>query len=121
MAVSTVAEMVGETDTRLWRMLFRQVDATYAEADFSQVCCIGADEMNIRKGHNYITVFADLVAKRVIFATEGKDAQTWTRFVEELEKHNGHRHAITQASMDMSAGYKSGVAKNCRNAQVVFD
>jgi len=121
MPMKQVAEMVGETDTRLWRMLFRQVDAAYAEADFSQVCCIGADEMNIRKGHNYITVFADLVAKRVIFATEGKDAQTWTRFVEELEKHNGHRHAITQASMDMSAGYKSGVAENCRNAQVVFD
>jgi transposase len=121
MPMNQVAEMVGETDTRLWRMLFRQVDAAYAEADFSQVCCIGADEMNIRKGHNYITVFADLVAKRVIFATEGKDAQTWTRFVEELEKHNGHRHAITQASMDMSAAYKSGVAENCRNAQVVFD
>jgi transposase len=121
MPMNQVAEMVGETDTRLWRMLFRQVDAAYAEADFSKVCCIGADEMNIRKGHNYITVFADLVAKRVIFATEGKDAQTWTRFVEELEKHNGHRHAITQASMDMSAGYKSGVAQTCRNAQVVFD
>lgn len=121
MPMSKVAEAVGETDTRLWRMLFRQVDAAYAEADFSQVCCVGVDEMNVRKGHEYISVFADLMRRRVIFATEGKDKETWVRFVETLEKHNGHRHAITQASMDMSRAYQSGVAENCRNAQVVFD
>lgn len=121
MPMSKVAELVGETDTRLWRMLFRQVNAAYAQADFSGVCCVGVDEMSIRKGHEYISVFADLVAKRVIFATEGKDAQTWTRFVEAFEKHNGHRHAVTQVSMDMSPAYQSGVAETCRNAQVVFD
>jgi transposase len=121
MPMSKVAEAVGETDTRLWRMLFRQVDAAYAEADFSQVCCVGVDEMNVRKGHEYISVFADLMRRRVIFATEGKDKETWVRFLEALEKHNGHRHSITQASMDMSRAYQSGVAENCRNAQVVFD
>lgn len=121
MPVSRVARLVGETDTRLWRMLFRHVDAAWAENDLSQVCCVGVDEMAIRKGQEYISVFADLLRKRVIFATEGKDAQTWVRFVEELEKHNGHRHAITQVSMDMNAGYEKGVRENCRNAQVVFD
>lgn len=59
--------------------------------------------------------------KRVLFATEGKDKETWVKFLETLEKHNGHRHAITQASMDMSVAYQSGVAQNCRNARVVFD
>ena len=121
MPVSKVAEMVGETDTRLWRMLFRQVDAAYAEADFSNVCCVGVDEMSVRKGHEYVSVFADLVAKRVVFATEGKDKETWAKFVEALEKHNGHRHSITQVSMDMSKAYQAGVAEHCRNAQVVFD
>jgi transposase len=121
MPVSKVAELVGETDTRLWRMLFRQVDAAYAQADFSNVCCVGADEMSVRKGHEYVTVFADLVAKRVVFATQGKDKATWSKFVEALEQHNGHRHALTQASMDMSKAYQAGVAEYCRNAQVVFD
>src|SRR6266851_8926851 len=121
MPVSKVGEIVVETDTRLWRMLFRQVDAAYAEADFSQVCCVGVDEMSVRKGHEYVSVFADLLARRVLFATEGKDKGTWVKFVEALEKHNGHRHAITQASMDMSKAYQSGVAQTCRNAQVVFD
>jgi transposase len=121
MPMSKVSELVGESDTRLWRMLFRQVDAAYAEADFSNVCCVGVDEMSVRKGHEYISVFADLVKKRVLFATEGKDQTTWAKFVAALENHNGHRHAITQASMDMSRAYQAGVAENCRNAQVVFD
>ena len=121
MPMSKVGAIVGESDTRLWRMLFRQVGAAYAEADFSQVCCVGVDEMSVRKGHEYVSVFADLVARRVLFATEGKDRETWLSFVAALEEHNGHRHAITQASMDMSQAYQAGVAENCRNAQVVFD
>ena len=121
MPMSKVGEVVGETDTRLWRMLFRQVDAAYAEADFSNVCCVGVDEMSVRKGHEYISVFADLVRKRVLFATEGKAHQVWLDFVTALEKHNGHRHAVTQVSMDMSPAYQKGVAETCRNAQVVFD
>jgi transposase len=121
MPMSKVAEAVGETDTRLWRLLFRQVDAAYAQADFSNVCCVGVEEMSVRKGHEYISVFADLVKKRVLFATEGKDQETWLKFVAALEQHNGHRHALTQVSMDMSPAYQRGVADNCRNAQVVFD
>jgi transposase len=111
MPVSKVAEVVGETDTRLWRMLFRQVDAAYAEADFSSV----------RQGREYLSVFADLVGKRVLFATEGRDHWVWDAFVAVLEQHNGHRHAITQVSMDMSPAYQQGVRESCRNAQVVFD
>lgn len=121
MPMSKVAEAVGETDTRLWRMLFRQVAAAHGEADYSNVCCVGVDEMSVRKGHEYLSVFADLVKKRVLFATEGRDQDTWLKFVEALEKHNGHRQALTQVSMDMSPAYQRGVLDNCRNAQVVFD
>ena len=92
MPMARVAEVTGEGDTRLWRMLFKHVAAAYVEADFGNVCCVGVDEMNVRKGQEYVSVFADLVAKRVIFATEGKDKATWAAFVEALEKHNGHRH-----------------------------
>ena len=121
MPVAKVAELVMETDMRIWRMVFKHVERAYAGADFSNVCCVGVDELNIRKGHEYLSVFADLVAKRVLFATEGKDKEVWMKFVEALENHHGHRHSITQASMDMSRAYQAGVAENCRNAQVVFD
>ena len=121
MPLSKVAEAVGETDTRLGRMLFRQGDAAYAEADFSNMCCVAVDELSVRKGHEYVSVFADLVRKRVLFATEGKDHHVWGDFVAVLEKHNGHRHAITQVSLDLSPAYQKGVKETCRNAQVVFD
>ena len=34
MPVSQVGKLVGENDTRLWRMLFKHVEGAYAEADF---------------------------------------------------------------------------------------
>lgn len=45
--------------------------------------------MNRKKGHNYLTVFVDLQAKRVLLATEGQDASVWERFADELFQHNG--------------------------------
>lgn len=121
MPMAKVAEITGENDQRLWRMLFKHVDGAYAQADFSKVCCVGVDEMNLRKGHNYLSVFADLLQKRVLFATEGTDSETWGAFVQALAQHNGHAHALTQVSMDMSLAYQKGVRDHCRNAEVVFD
>lgn len=121
MPMARVAEMTGENDTRLWRMLFKHVEGAYGQADMSNVCCVGVDEMSRRKGQNYLSVFADLVARKVIFATAGRDSQTWDAFVQALSQHNGHPHAITQVSMDMSAAYEKGVRENCRQAEIVFD
>lgn len=121
MPVKKAAEIIQETDTRMWRVLFAHVEAAYAALDMSEVVWIGADEMNRRKGHHYLTVFADLMKKRVIFATEGKDAKTFEAFVQALVEHNGHAKAITQAAIDMSRAYQKGVRENLANARVVFD
>ncbi len=77
--------------------------------------------MNRRKEHNYLTVFADLAAKRVLFATPGKDASVWAAFAEELLRHNGHPKAIQHMAIDMSAAYTKGVSGNLGKAQVVSD
>jgi transposase len=121
MPVKKVGQIVGVDDMRLWRMLFAYVDEAYARLDMSEVAFVGADEMNRRKGHHYLTVFCDLVKKRVLFACEGKDAGVWERFVDALIEHNGDPRAIEQAALDMSAAYIKGVKENCRNAQIVFD
>jgi hypothetical protein len=57
MPVAAVARHVKETDTRLWRMLKRHVEAAHPQPDWSQVTCVGCDEMSVRMGHNYISVF----------------------------------------------------------------
>jgi hypothetical protein len=38
------------------------------------VAWVGAAEINRRKRYNHLTVFADLIVKRVLFATPGNDA-----------------------------------------------
>jgi transposase len=121
MPVKKAGEILGETDQRLWRMLHAHVEAARAQADWSEVVWVGADEMNRKKGHNYVTVFADLLNKRVLFGTEGKDASVWGAFAQELQAHNGHPKAVTQVAIDMSPAYVKGVRANFGNAELVFD
>jgi transposase len=121
MPVSKAGEILGETDQKLWRTLFAHVDAAWAELSWENVVWVGADEMNRRKGHNYLTVFVDLQAKRVLLAVEGKDASVWERFAGQLLAHNGHPKAITQIAIDMSPAYIKGVRENFANATVVYD
>jgi transposase len=119
--VSKAGEILGETDQKLWRALFAHVDAAWQDLSWEEVVWVGADEMNRKKGHNYLTVFVDLQAKRVLLAVEGKDAGTWARFAEELGRHNGHPKAITRVAIDMSPAYMKGVRDHLGNAQIVFD
>jgi hypothetical protein len=122
MPVAAVARHVGETDTRLWRLLHAHVAAAWPKVDWSGVVCVGCDELSVRKGHHYVSVFCDLIGKRVLFATPGKDATTWTAFVEALGAHNGHPRAITEVSIDMSPAYIAGVRENLgEQAVIVFD
>lgn len=121
MPVKRAGEILGENDTRLWRMLFRHVAAAHAALDLSELIHLGVDEMNLRKGHEYLTVFADLAARRVIFATEGKDHTTFRTFCDELLRHNGHPHALTHVAIDMSAAYRKGVRDNLRHATITHD
>lgn len=121
MPVQKAGEILGADDQRLWRMLFAHVDAAWADLSWESVVWVGADEMNRRKGHDYLTVFVDLEAKRVLLAVEGKDAGVWERFAQQLLAHNGHPKAITQVAIDMSPAYVKGVREHLGNATLVYD
>lgn len=136
MPMKKVGEIVGVDDMRLGRMLLAYVDEAYAKLEMrgspahqpplfpsasSEVTCVGADEINRRKGHNYLTVFCDLLRKRVLFACEGKEAKAWKAFAQALCEHNGDPESIAQASIDMSPAYIKGVKENAPNAEIVFD
>ncbi len=121
MPVKRAGQILGESDSRMWRMLFANVKVAHARLSFDNVVWVGAHEMNRRKGHNYLTVFADPLAKRVLFATPSKDASVWEAFAVELLRHNGHPKAIRRVAIDMSAAYIRGVADNLGNAQVVYE
>jgi hypothetical protein len=50
---------------------------------------------------HYVSIFADLDARRVIFGTEGRSAETVARFAADLVEHGGDPAKITDTSSDM--------------------
>lgn len=121
MPVKAMARLVGEHDTRLWRIVHHYVEVARGEADFSGVSQVGVDETSAKRGHTYITLFADLEEARVLFATEGREASTFTRFRLDLLAHGGRPEQIRECCMDMSAPDLLGVRTHFPLANVVFD
>lgn len=121
MPVAAVGRLVGEHDTRLWRVLHHYVEEAREEMDVSEVKRIGVDETSAKRGHNYITSFVDLDGARVLFATEGRDASTFGRFRLDLLAHGGRAEQIEEVCMDMSQAFLNGARTQLPLAEVVFD
>ena len=121
MTVAAVARMVGEHDTRLWRVVHHYVDEARARVDASAVTRVAIDETAATRGHNYISLFVDIDHARVLYATEGKDASTVAAFAKDMKDHNGDPDRITEACIDMSPAFIKGSAQHLPNAAVTFD
>src|SRR5918998_4162303 len=109
MPMRRVQASVREHDTRVWRIVEHHVATARATEDFSPVRRVGMDETSARKGQDYISLFADLDAGRVLFATEGRDAGTVARFAADLAGHGGDPKQVHTTSSDMSAAFISGI------------
>jgi len=121
MQVSHVAKRVNENDTRLWRIIKHYIKIARKNLNFSNLTAICVDETSERKGHKYITIFADKVTGYVLYVCKGKDASTIGKFFTELLSHHGNPRKITQACCDMSAAFIAGITEYLENAQIIFD
>ncbi len=121
MPVKAVARIVGEHDTRLWRMVHYYVDAARARIDASGVTRIAIEATAARRGQDYITLFVDIDRPRVLFATEGKDAETVAAFADDLAAHRGDPETIEEVCIDMSPAFIKGVGDSLPNAAITFD
>jgi len=121
MPVNSVAKLIGEYDTRLWRVINHYVAEARKKEDFSEVTNVGIDETSSKKGHNYVSVFVDLDESRVIYATEGRNSKTVDRFKEDLKEHRGSPEKIENICCDMSPAFIKGVEENFINADITFD
>jgi transposase len=121
MPVRVTARIVGEHDTRLWRVLAHYVLQARAKLDLSSLQAVGLDETASRRGHNYVSLFADLDQHQVIFATEGKDAGTIEAFKADLILHGGDPKAVEEFCCDMSPAYISGITEHFPHAELTFD
>jgi transposase len=121
MPVNAIARLVGEHDTRIWRILHHYVEEARSQQDYSEVCTVGMDETSSKRGHNYITVSVDMDNSKVLFATPGKDAAMLSAFKEDLEAHGGHAENIKHACCDMSPAFIRGIEDTFKNATITFD
>lgn len=121
MPMSKVAEAVREHGTRIWRIVEHHVGTARASEDFSEVSRVGMDETAARRGQHYISLFADLDGKRVLFATEGRDAETVASFAADLTAHGGDPARVRTTSSDMSGAFISGIGEHLPNARMTFD
>lgn len=123
MTPAQAGRLIDEHDTRLWRVLQHYVEEARSQEDFSNVKLLGVDETSRSRGHNYITVFMDVdeERRRVLFATEGKDASTVKRFREDLEAHGGKAEQVEEACLDMSKAFIRGLKDEFPQAQKTFD
>jgi transposase len=80
---------------------------------------IGVDELSYRRHHQYVTVVVDHTTRRIVWAREGRDADTLKAFFAELgEARCAKLEAVT---IDMSGAYIKAVTEASPNAQIIFD
>jgi transposase len=121
MPVAAVARLIGEHDSRIWRVIHHDVEEARARADYAEVTRAAVDETAARRGHDYVSLFVALDRHRVLFATEGKDANTVAAFAKDLATHGGDATAIEEVGIDMSPAFIAGTAQSLPNAEITFD
>lgn len=121
MPVKAIADLLGEHDTRVWRIVHFHIDRARAKEDFSTVRHVGVDETSRRRGHHYASLFCDLERAKLLFATKGKDAGTFARFREDLLAHSGDPAKLAELCMDMSPAYLSGAQEHFSGVPITFD
>jgi len=121
MPVRAIARLVGEHDTRLWRVIHHYVDQARGRRDDSNVRAVGIDDKSVRRGHDYVTVFADLDERKVLFVADGRKGEAVEQFRWDLIDHGADPEQVDEICIDMSAAYIAGVGNSFPNAAITFD
>jgi len=121
MPFAAVARIVGESAYRVRAVCERYVDIALGLADFSEVQALAIDETSRARGHDYVTLAADAVKRRVLFVTAGRDTKTIEELAAHLDAHGCPRANIDSVSIDMSPAFIKGVSQALPNARITFD
>ncbi len=121
MPVRAAANLLGEHDTRIWRIVDHYVELAVARMDLASLRRVCIDETAAKRGHNYISLFVDIDARKTVFVTEGRGAGTVAAFADHVDAHNSDASRIKEVCIDMSAAYISGVTENLTEAEITFD
>ena len=121
MPVNKVGQLLGENPHRIWTIFNHWIGLAYQTDDPSTVTQLGFDETSRRKGHQYVTVAVDLEQHRVLHVVKGKDSKTIEAIKGYLETKGVNANQVTQASIDLSPAFISGIKKHFPQASITFD
>lgn len=121
MTFTGAARIAGLSVHRVMTLCERYVNEAVSTADFSEVRRLAIDETSKAKRHEYVTLFADEAARKVIFVADGNEAATVAAFVRNLCAHRGKPSQIESVSMDMWPAFIRGVTDHLPNAQITYD
>ncbi len=82
---------------------------------------VRVDETSSRRGHEYVSVFADLDQRRGVFVVERKDHETVQAFSLFLETRGGKVANVTEVCQDMSEAFLKGTLTYLPTAEITFD
>ncbi len=121
MPVSAISRLINEHDTKIWRIVHHYVNDARSKESYAKISRIGVDETACKRGHNYVSIFADIDKRKVLFATPGKDHTTVSAFKKDLTIHGGCSDSITDVCCDMSPAFIKGIEDNFPKASITFD
>jgi transposase len=121
MPILKVSQIVNVSDDKLWSMLDRYITEAVSQIDLSELKVLGLDETSKAKHHDYITLFVDMIKKKIVYIAEGKDSNTIKEFSEFLIQQNGNKQNVSDVSSDMSPAFIKGINKYLPNAEITFD
>lgn len=131
--VAEVSRQTSVSEDRIWHLMRVRVDEAWKGADWSELKRLGVDETSTRKGHKYGTVFLEINGKetsrgrgaskvaRLLYFTPGKDKETFSEFVAELNRRGVAPSQVEEIAMDMSRAFIAGAGEHFPDAQISFD
>ena len=90
----------------------------FAKPKLHKLKQIAIDEINIGKGHRYLTIVLNLCSGAVVFVGDGKGVDALKPFWKRLRRSHAKIEAV---ATDMSAAYIRAVRDNLKGAVHVFD
>jgi len=121
MPFAAVARIVGISAHRVLAICERYVALALDAADFQGVTALAIDETSRARGHDYITLAADAVQRRVLAVAPGREAKTIAAITAELAAHGCPPEQIDSVSIDMSPAFIKGCTEQLPNARITFD
>lgn len=121
MPFAAVARIVGISAYRVLAICRRYVSLALQASDFSDVRALAIDETSRAKGHDYITLAADAIKRKVLAVAEGREARSVAAIAAELGERGCLPGNIESVSIDMSPAFIKGCTEELPNARITFD